>query len=213
LNHRIHELVLQVPQSALIAVLLCVVLPAGADPLSPRATETPASPASEPAVTVARPAPRTARPSWVGLTFDLGMPDIIGVGLVVRPLWWLRVQAGGNTDLFSGGLGGGVVFTALRHRFSPAFSLDGGHVFAANTHGVPKAFGLNVDGQIVGYDYASAHAGLEIAINRRVSLSARGGVSFIDLTAVPDGSKPSPIKSADLHIWTPSGKLAVTVYL
>jgi hypothetical protein len=194
-------------QWALVAGLFFAASPATADPLEPRLS-------SEAAATVATaPAPKPKHPSYVGLTFDVGMPDIIGLGVVVRPLWWLRLQAGGNTDLFSGGLGGGVVFVPLKRRLSPAISVDGGHLFAANTHGVPKAFGINVDGQIVAYDYASLHAGLEWAVNRRVSLSARAGVSFIDLSAVPDGSKPTSIKSADLHVWTPSGKLAVTVYL
>ena len=195
---------------ALVAALLRVsVAYAATDPDSPRPSP------SEPTATVTAPAvkPKPVHPPYVGLTFDLGMPDIIGVGVVVRPLWWLWLQAGASTALFSGGLGGGVEFVPLRHRFSPAVSVDGGHVFPANTHGVPRAFGIKVDGQIVGYDYVSLHTGLEIAINRRISLSARAGVSFIDLSAVPDGSKPSPIKSADLHIWTPSGKLALTVFL
>jgi hypothetical protein len=195
-------------QRILVATLFLAVAPvAVADPLAPRLSN------GAEATLVAPPAPKPPRPSYVGLTFDLGMPDIIGLGVVVRPLWWLLLQAGANTDLFSGGLGGGVVFVPLHRRLSPALSVDGGHVFPANTHGVPPAFGIKIDGQIVGYDYASMHAGLEFAINRRVSLSARAGVSFIDLSAVPDGSKPSNIKSADLHIWTPSGKLAVTVYL
>jgi hypothetical protein len=193
---------------ALVAGLFAASV-AAADPLEPRLS----SGATMTVAATPPPPPKPTHPSYVGLTFDLGMPDIIGLGVVVRPLWWLRLQAGANTDLFSGGLGGGVVFVPLKRRLSPAVSVDGGHVFAADTHGVPKAFGINVDAQIVSYDYGSLHAGLEWTVNRRVSLSARAGVSFIDLSAVPDGTKPTNIKSADLHVWTPSGKLAVTVYL
>lgn len=198
-------------QWALVAALVSVA-PVAADPVSPRLS-TEAATVAVPTIVAPAPAARPPRPSYVGLTFDLGMPDIIGVGVVVRPLWWLRLVAGGSSDLFSGGLGGGVVFVPLRRRLSPAISVDGGHVFPSATRGVPRAFGVNVDGQIVGYDFVSLQAGLEFAINRRVSLSACTGVSFIDVSAVPDGSKPTNIKSADLHVWSPAGKVAVMVYL
>jgi hypothetical protein len=202
-----HILVSRSVQLALFAALsLALVAPAAADPEAPRLS-------SEAVATVAARAPKPPRPSYVGLTFDLGMPDIMSLALVVRPLWWLRLQAGGSTDFFSGGLGGGVVFVPLRYRFSPGISIEGGHMFTAPTLGVPRAFGVKVDGQRVGYDFASLHAGLEVAVHRRVSLSARFGVSFIDLTAVPDGTRPSSFVSADLKIWTPSGKLALTVFL
>jgi hypothetical protein len=205
----------QVQWGLLAALLVSSVAPAAADPVSPRLSNEGA--ANEAVATVAAPPPKPARPSYVGLTFDLGLPDIIGLGLVVRPVWWLRLQAGGSTDLFSGGLGGGVVFVPLRRRFSPGISLEGGHVFAAQTLGVPNAFGINADGQRVGYDYAALMAGLEVAINRRVSLSGRAGVTFVELSAVPDGTKPQPpmakVIGASIQEWLVAGKIAVTVFL
>lgn len=162
------------------------------------------------ATTARADAPR--RESIVGFSFDLGMPDVIGVGVVVRPLHWLRLSAGGSTALFSGGLGGGVSFVPLRRKLSPSFSVAAGHVFASDVNGVPRAFGINITDQRVGYDYASLHAGVAWAPIRRVSLSLEAGVSFINLTAVPDGDKPS-FENATLRVWTPSGRLGVTVFL
>jgi hypothetical protein len=123
------------------------------------------------------------------------------------------VSLGAITPFFSGGIGGEVMFVPLPRKVSPLVSVSAGHVFDSDLHGVPLAFGVKIDGQQVGYDYASLEGGVAYSPIPRVSLTLQMGVNFTNLTAVPDDAKPS-FKNATLHIWTvPSGRLAVTVFL
>lgn len=153
------------------------------------------------------------KPSYVGITTDIGMPDILSLAVTVRPLWWLRLSGGGNTTLWSGGLGGGVTFVPLKRLLSPSLTLDAGHVFATDVGGIPKTFGIGVTAQRVGFDYASAHAGLEIGAQRKYTISIRAGASFLNLDSDPDGTMPSSFSHANLRVWTFSGKVAFTVFL
>lgn len=169
--------------------------------------------ADSPSIFANTPSSITGKRSYLGLTFDLGMPDVIGVAITARPLPWLHVQAGGSTCIFTGGVGGAVSFIPLKYLLSPSFTLAGGHVFSADTNGVPAAFGIKIDGERIGYDYASAHFGIDFGARQRVHLSLQAGASFLEMSADPDGTRPTNFNHATLHVWTPSGRLAVTVFL
>jgi hypothetical protein len=152
---------------------------------------------------------------YVGLTLDVGLPDILGLAIAARPAGWLRLFAGGSTDLFSGGIGGGATLIPLRTMASPSLTVEGGHVFAAATHGIPQKIGIPVDGQRIGYDYFDAHAGLEVGAQKRVSFFLHAGISYIDMSVRPEGANAASagFKDASLRIWGPSAKLGLSVFL
>lgn len=156
-----------------------------------------------------------AQPSknhWIGLSMDLGAPDLIGLGLVGKPLWWLRLALGGSTDLFSGGINGGITAIPLRTIVAPSLTVEGGHVFAADTHGIPRAVGVPYDGK-VGYDYFDAHIGMEVGAQKRVSFFLHAGVSYLDVSVTPEKGQNMSFNSAGLKVWGPSAKLGLMVWL
>lgn len=149
---------------------------------------------------------------YIGLSMDLGAPDLIGLGLVGKPVWWLRLALGGSTDLFSGGINGGATVVPMRTIVAPSLTVEGGHVFPADTHGIPRAVGLNYDGK-VGYDYFDAHVGMEVGAQKRVCFFLHAGVSYLDVSVSPEKGQNMSFNSAGLKVWGPSAKLGLLVYL
>lgn len=154
-----------------------------------------------------------SQPSWFGLQVDLGAPDLIGLSLVGRATYWLRLQVGGSTDLFSGGINGGATLVPLRSIVSPSLTVEGGHVFAAETHGIPRSLGIPVDGYKVGYDYFDAHLGMEVGAQKRVCFFIHAGVSYMDIAIAQDKGTNMQFSNAALKVWGPSAKLGLLVYL
>jgi hypothetical protein len=188
-------------------IALCLTVALGAVTLAPAVAA-----ADAPAATLSASA-SPPRKHYVALQVDLGVPDLVGLSVVVRPLYWLHLQATGNTDLFSGGIGGGVTLVPLNRVVSPSVTIDGGHVFAAATHGIPRSIGIPLDGDRIGYDYFDAHAGLEIGANKRAYFFLHAGVSYMDISYTPPKDANMGFKEASLKIWGPSAKLGVGVYL
>ena len=153
------------------------------------------------------------RKKWVALQADLGVPDLVGLSVVGRPLYWLHLSLTGSTDLFSAGIGGGVTFVPLKKIVSPTVTIEGGRVFASNTHGVPRSIGIPFDAERLGYDYFDAQAGLNIGANKRAYFFLRGGVSYMDISYTPTKSSNMPFSDVNLKIWGPSAKLGVGVWL
>jgi len=173
----------------------------------------PALAAAEPVATVAASAAKPERKKWVAVQVDLGAPDLVGLSVVGRPLYWLHLTLTGTTDLFSGGIGGGVTFVPLKKIVSPTVTVEGGRAFASNTHGVPRSIGIPFDAERLGYDYFDATAGLQIGANKRAYFFLRGGVSYMDISYTPTKSSNMPFSDVNLKIWGPSAKLGVGVWL
>jgi hypothetical protein len=152
-------------------------------------------------------------PSWLGIQIDLGAPDLLGLALVGRPMWWMRLQLGGSTDLFSGGINGGVTVVPLKSIVSPSLTVEGGHVFSAETHGIPRSIGIPVDGYKVGYDYFDAHLGMEVGAQKRVCFFIHAGISYLDIAIAQDKGTNMQFSNAALKVWGPSAKLGLLVYL
>jgi hypothetical protein len=164
------------------------------------------------AVEATRPSPPPRR-HFVGLMLDLGVPDLVGLAAVVRPIPQLRVHLGGTTDLFSGGIQGGASYIPLKTIASPSLTVEGGYVFSSTTHGIPQSLGIPIDGSNIGYGHFSAHAGLEVGAHKRVSFFLHAGVSYLDISVTPEPGSNMGFKNASLHVWTPSAKLGLAVYL
>jgi hypothetical protein len=180
---------------ALAAICLLLALPASADELAVR---------------------KTAR--YFGASLEVGAPDILGVSLVGRPVKWLRLAAGINTDTAAVGVHGGLTFVPLDRIVSPSLSLEGGHMFEGGStflteHLSPKSYVV----EQLSYDYGSAHLGIEVDIKHRATFFLHAGASFISMDV--HGHKRTPVTSGtvslsdpNLQIWTFSGKLGFVVF-
>jgi prepilin-type processing-associated H-X9-DG protein len=157
----------------------------------------------------AQAAPRQHR---LGVTLEVGAPDLVGLRLTVRPLSWLRLNLGPSTDLFGAGVAGGITAIPLRGLVSPSLTVDGGYFFAADARGIPQAFGIPLDPGRVGYGYVDGHVGLEIGAHRRVCFFLHAGVSYVDLTVHPRPGGAG-FSSAHMTLWGPSAKLGLTVFI
>jgi hypothetical protein len=169
-----------------------------------------------------------APPPWklrFGALVDVGAPDGIGVAAVVRPLRWLRLNAGATTNTIGLGLRGGASLMPFELFISPTLDFDVGHYFNADygklltrMGGTPGSASSLIGS--VGYNYASAGFGLELSPWRSVSLSLRFGLGYWsiqvnDVQSFIRESTNDPNISASpraLRFTSPSVKLGVLIY-
>ena len=142
------------------------------------------------------PLPATAPKSrhLLGLATDLGLPDGVNLGLVVRPASWIRLHAAGGTNTASVGFRGGA--TAIPHWFSyfgPSITLEAGYCRMGEVNGVLRTFfqvppWMKDYAQEAGYAYYNAHLGLEFGRGNVTGFIHAGG-SYVDGTV----RMPNPV--------------------
>jgi hypothetical protein len=123
----------------------------------------------------------------LGVMLDAGAPDGIGISAVVRPLQWLRINAGLTTNTLSLGLRGGISLVPLSSFISPSLNADFGHYLDANYNELVDRLGnlpLQTDLPVedVGFNYLGASAGLEIGKPERFSFFLRVGLAHGSMT-------------------------------
>jgi hypothetical protein len=118
----------------------------------------------------------------LGVMLDVGAPDGVGVSAVVRPVRWLRLNAGLTTNTLSLGVRGGISLVPLTAFVTPSINLDLGHYFDANYNelvdrfgGIPLQTSVPIDD--VGFNYGGASLGLEVGKPERFSVSLRVGLA------------------------------------
>lgn len=124
------------------------------------------------------------RAPLIGLQLDAGFPDGLGASLVVTPIRFLRVHAGGLNN----GAGSGVRFGAMllafpSWAFRPFLGADGGYVFAGvGAWLVPMLSDptLKTALQTMNVGFVNAHVGFELG-SKDVALTLRGGFSYVAL--------------------------------
>ena len=176
--------------------------------------------ASASVVEVSKSAAKRPRYKWFGASLEVGVPDIISVSAVARPLHWLRLRFGLGTDLVNVGIHGGVTFVPLKYKVSPSVTIEGGKMFEGVANALVGQFGLKSNAlKSFGFDYFNAHAGLEFGKPDRFYFYIHGGASYISMQIhglqPTSGSDPSGTTCSDPHLkmWMPSGKLGFVVYL
>ncbi len=120
----------------------------------------------------------------LGLQLDVGIPHGAGLGLVVRPLQWLRLSAAGNYNVISGGIRGGLSLTLPFHyAVLPSANVEVGYLFkrsanwvVAGATGSPD-FSSPILDQI-GYLYVNTHLGIEFG-TKRFTFFIHGGFSYL----------------------------------
>jgi hypothetical protein len=144
-----------------------------------------------------------SHPLTYGVSFDAGIPDGATAALVIRPRPAIRLDAGVSYNGISYGERGGITWApfarASAHSLSPTVSLDVGHFGDGDANPLARLLTGNpmysspvLDR--VGYDYADAHVGLELA-RSAFTLYLHAGVSRVtgavhELGSVAGGQMP-----------------------
>ncbi len=117
-----------------------------------------------------------------GLQLDMGAPDVSGLSLVFRPYRYLRLEAGGNFNVLSGGLHGGVTVLPFHWGVVPTIHLEYGHMFdgdASKYAGNDANASTKLALKQIGYDYADAQLGFEFGAQNRFVFFIRGGLFWL----------------------------------
>jgi hypothetical protein len=163
----------------------------------------------------------------VGLQLDAGLPDGVIAALVLRPVPYMRLHAGGGSNSASPGLRCGL--TILPVGEGPSFNFEVGHYLEGGANTLVRSLfvGMGDLGKYVqrfSYTFVNAHAGLELG-RRNVTFFVHGGFTYLRATLhdleVPmdvDPARPGRTtlaftKDPLLKMLAPSAKLGLVVYL
>lgn len=178
-------------------------------------------------LSAAAPSAPSGLPEFLGVSTDVGLPDGLNFGLIVRPLTWLRLGAAAGTNSASVGGRGGVTFLPVSFgRFSPSATIELGHYRMAQVNGlVGAAMGvpswLQDYMQRFGYTYYNANLGIEFG-SRRFIVLLQGGLTvlrgtatntepiYLDPTATRSVSARAELKQdASIRALSPAAKAGV----
>lgn len=207
------------------AVALPALVEEAASPAAPAAAA--AAAAECPAVPECQCA-RPKRPTNWGLTLDGGFPDAAGVGLLYRPWYWLRLEAGGTTTVYaSNGYRVGVSLVPFNFAITPALTFNYGRALETDWNPMLQKLGASdPDLEPVlrkfGYQYVDAHLGLELGAPRRFVFFVRAGLTQLwttvhgltaaAATAIEDASMSATISDTKITMRVPSVKFGFLVY-
>ena len=159
----------------------------------------------------------------LGVMVDAGVPDGANASLVYRPWSFLRLSAGGGTNLVAPGVRGGasLLWGAL------SANAEAGHYFSGDANGLARNLTGNMALDVpalreVGYNYESLSLGLELGPSW-MTFFIHAGMSHVtgtvknlgptlteaakdDSTTVTFGSDPN------VAIWSVSARLGLIVY-
>jgi hypothetical protein len=168
-----------------------------------------------------------------GLTSDVGLPDGINIGLVVRPTSWIRAHGVAGTNTASVGFRGGI--TAIPYwlwHFGPSATFEAGFCRLGDFNDALRTFfqvpsWMNGYVQQAGYTYYNAHFGLEFGRGNLTGYLHFGG-SYLDVrvrtphpvaippvTGASSTNDPAQVilrQDAKVTVYTLSGKAGIIVY-
>lgn len=163
----------------------------------------------------------------IGAGLDIGLPDGATASIVVRPVRSIRAHAGVSHNAISLGERVGLTWVPLSWWVSPTLSLEYGHYADGNANPLVRmvsgdqSFSSAVLDR-VGYDYANAHAGLEIG-RRWFTFYIHAGYSRVTGTVhnlsaetMSESSGTTSVtfsKDPSVRLWSVSARLGFIVYL
>jgi len=155
---------------------------------------------------------------------DAGFPDGANASILYRPWSFLRLHAGGGTNLVSPGFRTGL---SLILPGGIAGSVEYGHYFPGNANDLWRTISGHPDAEVpalreVGYDYANFRVGLELG-PRWLKFYLHGGMSYmtgqvkelgatITKAAASDGTTVTVASDPTLSVWTVSARTGFIVY-
>lgn len=146
-------------------------------------------------------------PTYIGLGIDGGAPGGGGLTLLVRPLWWLRLNAGLAYNVAGFGYRGGITLAPGQWAVTPTLNLDVGQYLSGDlnkfvTVSDPNANFVSAARSLLSkttYKFATAQLGLEFGSQRRFVFYLRGGLTYFestlsgaDVTALAQAKNPDP---------------------
>jgi hypothetical protein len=143
----------------------------------------------------------------IGLGIDGGAPGGGAVTLLVRPLWWLRLNGGLAYNVAGFGYRGGITLSPTDWAVSPTLNIDAGQYLSGDFNKVITVTDANATYQAAvrsllsktTYKFATAQIGLEFGSQRRFVFYLRGGLTYFesslsgaDITAMAQAKNPDP---------------------
>ena len=127
-------------------------------------------------------------PTYFGLGFDGGAPGGGGLTLLIRPLWWLRLNGGLAYNVAGFGYRAGITLAPGHWAVTPTLNLDAGQYLSGDfnkfvTITEPNATAANAYRALLAkrtYRFATAQLGLEFGSQRRFAFYIRGGLTYFD---------------------------------
>ncbi|MBZ4419317.1 hypothetical protein K8638_22835 [Myxococcus sp. RHST-1-4] len=161
-----------------------------------------------------------------GLLLDAGAPHGVGLSAVLRPLPWLRLQAGPTTNSLSFGLRGGVSILPFQTFIAPSLNAEAGHYFGSDYNEVVDWLGATPSRtsaaiKDVTYDYVSGSIGLEVGSASRFNFFLHLGLSYVALNVddasalLQDATDDPDVTARNLAVraTVPSVKVGFLLYL
>lgn len=145
-------------------------------------------------------------PTYLGLGFDGGAPGGGGLTLLVRPLWWLRLNGGLAYNVAGFGYRAGITLAPCHCAVTPTLNIDAGQYLSGDfnkfvTVTDPVASVANAERALLSkatYRFATAQIGLEFGSQRRFAFYLRGGLTYFDtklghseVNAILQGNSPA----------------------
>ena len=154
---------------------------------------------------------------------DAGLPDGANASLAYKPWSFLRLHAGGGTNLVSPGFRGGL--SLLWHGLSA--TAEYGHYFDGDANGLWRMISGHPDAEVpalrqVGYDYGNFRLGLELG-PRWLTFCTHVGMSYmtgsvkqlgptLTTLADTDGATVTFGRDPTVSVWTVSARVGFIVY-
>jgi hypothetical protein len=145
--------------------------------------------------------------TYVGLGFDGGAPGGGGLTLLVRPLWWLRMNGGLAWNYAGFGYRGGFTLAPAQWAVTPTLNIDAGQYLSGDANKIvtvtdTNAVAATAERSLLSkakYTFATAQIGLEFGSQRRFVFYLRGGITYFftnlnrtDLSTVAQAKSPDP---------------------
>jgi hypothetical protein len=136
-----------------------------------------------------------------GIGIDGGAPGGAGFTLLVRPLWWLRLNGGVAYNVAGLGYRGGITLSPGDWAVTPTLNIDAGRYLSGDYNKVVTTTDPNVRSLLskTTYTFATAQVGLEFGSQRRFAFYVRGGLTYListlpgaEVTAIAQGNTGDP---------------------
>lgn len=147
-----------------------------------------------------------------GVQVGLGVPDAATVGVVFRPVKYVRTELGGAYNYLTEGAQVGISLLPFGRVLS--FTGECGYFFGGNANKFTNKEYPALDD--TSYEYCNTHAGLEIG-HERATFFIHGGMSYFDArirntTQQINRGDVTVVSDPHLTAWFPSFKLGLIVY-
>jgi hypothetical protein len=154
-------------------------------------------------------APAQTDPATIGVMLDAGVPDGACLSLVARPWSFLRIHAGGGYNLVGPGARGGLTLIPFDTFIRPTLSIEAGRYFDGDLRAVNALVPIgDLRALRIGYDWASAHAGLELDWGGG-AFFLQGGMTRI-LARV---EMPEVVSGVEARVFAPMAKLGFIAWI